>query len=88
MKARILQYRLGPGKQYPRQLLVKPEGVESDREAARLIGKKLILTVKPGKRTLKFHGRITAVHGRKGIVIARMNRGIPGNYLGYTAEIL
>ncbi|MCS7113263.1 MAG: 50S ribosomal protein L35ae [Nitrososphaerota archaeon] len=88
MKARILQYGIGPKKQYSNKLLVKPEGVESYSEASRLIGRKLIIEVKLGGKMRKFHGKIVAVHGRNGVVIARMNRGVPGTILGSTAEIL
>lgn len=88
MKARILQYRIGPKKQYPRQLLVKPEGVERDIEASRLIGRKLVVEVKLNGKAKRFHGRIVAVHGRNGVVVARMNRGVPGTILGSTAKIL
>jgi ribosomal protein L35AE/L33A len=88
MKARILQYRIGPKKQYSKQLLVKPEGVESDAEASKLIGRKLILQVKLSRGTRKLHGTIVAAHGRNGVVVVRMNRGIPGTILGSTAEIL
>lgn len=88
MKARILNYRIGPKKQYPNQLLVKPELIESDREASRLIGRKLVLEAKLSGKTKKFYGRIVAVHGRKGVVVARMNRGIPGTLIGSIAEII
>jgi ribosomal protein L35AE/L33A len=88
MKARILQYRIGPKKQYSKQLLVKPECVESDAEASKLIGRKLILQVKLSRETKKLHGKIVATHGRNGVVIVRMNRGVPGTILGSTAEIL
>ncbi|MEM2740406.1 MAG: 50S ribosomal protein L35ae [Candidatus Bathyarchaeia archaeon] len=88
MKARILQYRTGPKKQYSDKLLVKPEGVESDLEASKLIGRKLILQTKLRGKTKRFHGKIIAVHGRNGVVVAEMNRGVPGTLLGSIAEIL
>ncbi len=85
VRAVIISYRRGRHTQNPKQYLLAIEGVDSEGKAASYIGKKVVWVTKSGK---KVHGRITALHGRKGVVRARFNKGLPGTALGSTAEIL
>ena len=56
----------------------------SDKEAAKLIGKKVIWITKTGKYII---GKITRTHGRNGVVRVRFNKGLPGDAIGTTVII-
>jgi large subunit ribosomal protein L35Ae len=69
VKAVIISYRRGRHTQNPRQYLIAIDGVDSKAKASQFIGKKVIWK--------NIVGRITAVHGRKGIVRAKFRKGLP-----------
>ena len=84
MKGVIVNYRRGRHTQNPHQMIIKVEGVESREEAQKLVGKSVVWKTPGGKEIV---GRITAVHGNKGAVRARFERGLPGQALGTEVEI-
>jgi large subunit ribosomal protein L35Ae len=85
MKAIIMAYRGSYKTQNPKQMVLKPIGVDSKEEASKLIGKKAIWTSPSGK---KLEGKVSAAHGRKGAVRAIFaEKGLPGQSLGKQLEI-
>jgi len=85
MKAIIMAYRGSHKTQNPKQMVLKPLGVDSKEEANKLIGKNAIWTTPSGK---KLEGKISAAHGSKGAVRAIFaEKGLPGQSLGKQLEI-
>jgi large subunit ribosomal protein L35Ae len=70
----IVNYRTGPKTQHPKEYIVQFAGVNSARQAAQLIGRKVAWPV--GER--KIRGKIVAVHGKNGLVRVRFRKGLPG----------
>ncbi|MFH1721523.1 MAG: 50S ribosomal protein L35ae [Candidatus Altiarchaeota archaeon] len=85
MKAQIVNYRSGQRTQTTNQIILKVEGVKDKEAAAKLDGKKVVWTTPGGN---KIEGKVTRVHGRKGAIIARFEKGLPGQALGTEAELI
>lgn len=79
----IVNYRVGPKTQKPRECIVQFTHVKSVSEAGRLIGRKV--TWKNGKN--RFVGKIVALHGKRGLVRVRFRKGLPGQALGTKVEL-
>jgi len=85
MKAIVMAYRGSYKTQNPKQMVLKPLGVDSKEEANKLVGKKVIWTSPSGK---KLEGKISAAHGGNGAVRAIFaDKGLPGQALGKQLEI-
>jgi len=85
MKAIVMSYRGSHKTQHPKQMILKPIGVDSKEEAEKLIGKKAIFTTQSGK---KIEGKISAAHGNSGAVrVIFAEKGLPGQALGKLVEI-
>ena len=80
----IVNYRVGPKTQRPKECIIQFTHVTSASEASRLIGRKIAW--KSGKN--KIIGKIVALHGKKGLVKARFRKGVPGQALGTTVELV
>ena len=78
MKGRIEQYRRSRKTQYKYQMIVFVEGVDDKVKAEKLLGKKVVYKTPSGK---EINGEITRVHGSKGKVVAKFERGLPGQAL-------
>ncbi len=74
----IVSCRRGPKTQKPKEYILRFPGVESASGAARLIGRKVAWPI--GKHDAR--GKIVAVHGKNGLVMARFRKGVPGQALG------
>ena len=85
MKGKVVNYRGGRRTQYTNQFVILPEGISKKEEAKKILGKKLEWLT-PSKK--KISGEITRVHGSKGAVIGRFEKGLPGQALGTDVEIL
>lgn len=88
-KARALQgfitnYRTGPRTQHPKECILKFPNIKSSGEAAHLIGRKVGWPIAESK----VRGKITALHGKSGLVRARFRKGVPGEALGALVEII
>ncbi len=85
MKAIIANYRGSYKTHHPKQMILKPVGIDSKEEAAKLVGKTATWTTKSGK---KIAGQISAPHGCKGAVrVVFTEKGLPGQSLGTEIEI-
>jgi len=83
-KGLIVDYRKGVRTQKPKECIIQFPHVKSVREAARLMGRKVAWPV--GEHMIR--GKIVALHGKNGLVIARFRRGVPGYALGTSIEII
>ncbi|MCX6778571.1 MAG: 50S ribosomal protein L35ae [Candidatus Micrarchaeota archaeon] len=84
MEAKLLDYRGGRHTQTTDEFIVKIEGVSSRSEASKLAGRKIVWTTPADN---KINGKITHAHGGKGTVIARFDKGLPGQAIGTNAEV-
>ena len=82
----IQNYRLGTRNQKGNCLLVKIEGVDSNKEASRLIGR-VVEWINP-KSGKTIRGKIVRTHGNKGVVRTRFKKGLPGQALGTKIKIV
>jgi len=80
----IVNYRVGPKTQRPKECIIQFTHVNSVSEASRLIGRKVALKI--GKNRMV--GKIVALHGKKGLVRARFRKGVSGQSLGTTIELV
>ncbi|MFH1664501.1 MAG: 50S ribosomal protein L35ae [archaeon] len=79
MEMTIKNFRRGRRTQQTNQFVLVSDSVDSKAKASALIGQKAEWTTTSGK-TIK--GKISRVHGNKGAVIARMDKGLPGTAIG------
>ena len=84
MKAIVMNYKGSHKTQDPKRMILKISGVESKDAADKLKGKKAVWSSPSGK---KLEGIITKAHGNKGAVLARFEKGLPGQALGTELEI-
>ncbi len=84
MKGKIINYRRGRKTEYTNQYVVEIEGVKNREDAENYLGKKVVWTTSSGKRII---GKITRVHGKKGAVIARFSKGLPGQAIGSSINV-
>ena len=80
----IVNYRTGPRSQRSKECIIKFEQASSVSEAGKLIGKKVAW--QSGKN--RIIGKISSLHGKKGLVLARFRKGVPGQALGTTVELI
>lgn len=80
----IVNYRIGPRTQRPKECIIKFSNVKSPGEAARFVGRKVAWPV--GKR--KIRGKIVDLHGKNGLVRVRFQKGVPGQALGTAIEVI
>jgi ribosomal protein L35AE/L33A len=86
MKAKILSHRRGINLQHNTQYLIKieDEKYNTKKAAAEVIGKKVIYNTGKGKT---ISGKITKLHGNKGVVIVTFEKGLPGTAISETVEV-
>jgi len=67
-----------------KECLIQFAHVDSVSLAGQLIGRKVVW--KEGKNT--FVGKIVGLHGKNGVVRAKFRKGVPGQALGTTVELV
>ena len=80
----IVNYRIGIRTQMPKWCLIQITDANSVSKAGQLIGRKVVL--KYGKN--EFIGKIVSLHGKKGVVTAKFHKGVPGQAIGTTVELV
>ena len=68
----------------PKWCLIQIADANSVSKAGQLIGRKVVL--KYGKND--FIGKIASLHGKKGVVTAKFRKGVPGQAIGATVELV
>lgn len=79
----IKNYRLGENTQKPNQYVIIVEGYDKVK-ANKLVGKKVVWTSQSGKEII---GKLTGLHGSKGALRARFDKGLPGQAIGNSVII-
>ena len=79
-----MNYRRSRHTQYTRHILIKFDDFNSDKEAAKLIGREVVWETSSGKL---LRGKIVKTHGRKGVVRAIFEKGLPGESIGTKLKI-
>ncbi len=69
---------------YPKYAIVRFEGVRTYAEAAKLIGKRVIWKSKTGKL---FVGKVVRVLGKRGAVVVRFRKALPGQAIGTIVDL-
>lgn len=80
----IVNYRVGTSTQNPRECLIQFPHVNSISLAGQLIKRKVIW--KQGDS--KLVGKIAGYHGKNGVVKVKFQKGVPGQALGTTVELV
>ncbi|NMB66668.1 50S ribosomal protein L35ae [Candidatus Woesearchaeota archaeon] len=81
---KIIQFRRGRHTITNRHYLIEIENVDNKEKAEKFIGKEVIWTSPAGKKII---GKISGVHGNKGLVRAIFSIGLPGQALTTKVEI-
>jgi large subunit ribosomal protein L35Ae len=81
----FVNIRQGMFRQYPHNILIRIPGIDSSNSAAKYIGKKVIWHSKSGKKLV---GKIVKTHGRNGVLLSRFKKGLPGQAIGSSVEII
>jgi len=80
-KGIIVNYHIA----YTKEVLVEVPGLNSKREAGKLIGKKAIWTDEKGN---KYIGKVSGLHGRKGTLKVKFKQPLPSTALAKPINIL
>ncbi|MFH1695321.1 MAG: 50S ribosomal protein L35ae [Candidatus Micrarchaeota archaeon] len=81
----IKNFRRGRRTQHTNQFVLVHDSVDSKTKAAKLIGSKAEWKTSSGKI---IKGKITRIHGGKGAVIARMEKGLPGTAISTKMNVI
>jgi large subunit ribosomal protein L35Ae len=84
MKGRLINYRRGVHTEYTNQYVVEVDGVEDRSSADGIVGKRVVWKTSTGKEIV---GSISKSHGNSGAVLARFDKGLPGQAIGTEVEI-
>lgn len=84
MKGIIVNFRRGRHRYKPRQFVLQVEGIEKKAKAEKLIGKEVVWKSPVGK---EIKGKISNIHGNKGVLRALFEKGLPGQAVGKEVEI-
>ncbi len=79
MKMTIKNFRRGRRTQHTNQFVLIADSVDTKTKASALMGKKVEWKSPAGKL---IQGKISRIHGDKGAVIARLEKGLPGTAIG------
>lgn len=81
-----MSYRGSHKTQNNKQMILKPQGIESKAEAEKLVGKTAVWQSRTGK---KIEGKISSAHGNSGAIrVIFAEKGLPGQALGTIIEII
>jgi large subunit ribosomal protein L35Ae len=74
-EGRIIQFRRGRKTIIEKHFLIEVKGITNKKDAEKLVGKEVEWRSPAGK---KINGKISGVHGGKGVVRAIFEKGLPG----------
>lgn len=84
MKAKIIQFRRGRHTFKPRHFLIEIEGIKNKKDAEKFVDKE-VQWKSPAGKIIK--GKISGVHGNKGVVRAIFEKGLPGQAITTGVDI-
>ena len=80
----IVNYRTGPKSQKSKEYLIQFTHVRSVSDAARLLRRKVTWQNAENRVV----GKIVRLHGKKGLVRARLRKGLPGQAVGTAVSLI
>ena len=83
-KGKIVQFRRGKHRIHEKHMLVEADGVDSREKALKLVGKSVEWKSPAGK---KISGKVSAPHGKKGVIRTIFEKGLPGQSVTTEVEI-
>ena len=81
---RIMNYRIGIRTQKSNECLIQFTGITAKAESGQLIGRKVVWKGANTKHT----GKIVGFHGKNGVVVVKFKKGVPGQALGTSVELI
>ena len=84
MKATIISFRRGRHTYKPRHFIIEIDKIDNKEKAGKLIGK-AVEWKSPAGKIIK--GKISAVHGNKGLLRAIFEKGLPGQAINTEAKV-
>ncbi len=84
MNGVIVNFRRGRHVQYTNQAIIQIDSVKSKEDAEKMLNKKVIWTTASKKEII---GKTTKAHGNNGAILARFDRGLPGQSLGTRVKV-
>jgi large subunit ribosomal protein L35Ae len=84
MKGKISNYRRGVHTECTNQYVVSIDGVKDRASASGVVGKRVVFKTTTGKEII---GKVSKAHGNSGAVLARFEKGLPGQALGCDVEL-
>ena len=84
VNGKVIQFRRGRHTVHERHFLIEIEGADTKEKAAKFIGKG-VEWKSPAGKVIK--GKISAVHGNKGVVRAIFEKGLPGQAVTTKVEV-
>lgn len=85
IEGHIIHFRLGAKSQNPKEVIVEVVGINNIKEASKLLHRKVIWR---DKRGLEIRGKVKRLHGKKGRVIVRFRKPLPGQAVGTSVLIM
>ncbi|MEM2046519.1 MAG: 50S ribosomal protein L35ae [Candidatus Jordarchaeales archaeon] len=83
-EGKVINYVLSKNMQHSKNIVLRFNGVKSEGEAAKLIGRTVIWVSRKGR---ELRGKIVSCHGRSGAVRAIFRKGLPGEALGTSVRL-
>ena len=84
MEGQLMNFRGGLHTKSENQMILELPGVTTRQKAAAYIGKSISWKSPAGK---VINGKITNVHGTKGVMRVQFERGMPGQAIGAKVEV-
>jgi large subunit ribosomal protein L35Ae len=84
VRGKVIQFRRGRHTIHERHFLIEIENVSTKEEAGKFIGREVSWKSTAGKI---IKGKISDVHGNKGVVRAIFEKGLPGQAITTEVEI-
>lgn len=86
MQGTLLNFRQGRHTKHDYQMLLKIDGIDAREKAAEFVGYTVIWQC-PGKKKKVIKGIITSLHGNKGCLRVRFEKGMPGQAISTKVKI-
>jgi len=83
-KAKVIQFRRGRHTITEKHFLIEIEGIKNKKDAEKFVGKEIEWKSPAGK---KITGKISSIHGNKGVVRAIFEKGLPGQAITTKVEV-
>lgn len=81
---KVVQFRRGRHIMHEKHFLIEVDGVSTREEAGKFVGKH-VSWKSPGGKVI--NGKIASAHGKKGVIRAIFEIGLPGQSIGTKVEI-